>query len=313
MEMKRYLVLCFLVVGFGSLVRPASADKLRWKFAVGDEYKVNLEQSTNMSTVVTKIARNKIDVFLKMGAEMDWKVLSLQPNGNAVIEQSYTRMHVQVEKGTKEKLAYDTASEKDPDRNAKHFADVYDKLIGIKFKVEMSDRGEIVAVVLENDDIETIRSIPESMEARKLFEKRGLVEILNGGGFVLPEEDIEAGHEWPVTKTQKLSFGTAIFESVFTYQGKKENSEVASIKLKATAKLTDVPKDPIEKPLELKSQNQTGTIEFDPLNGFVRSIQLEQNMETVKPFREMTIQTNSRVNSIFRLEKTSKSPSDSPK
>lgn len=300
--MKKYLVIILLTVFTDCVGQHVTADQLRWDLTVGNEYKVRIEQTTKMTTVVTKIARNQIDVLLELGAEMDWKVISNLPNGNAIVEQSYTRMHVQVEKGKKEKITYDTASKDDPDRNAKHFADVYNKLIGIKFKVEMSSRGEIVAVVLDKDDIETVRAIPESMEARKLFEKRGLVEILNSGGFVLPEEEISVGHQWPVSKKQKLSFGTALFESVFTYKGTDAGKSIATVELKASAKLTDLPKNPIEKPLELKKQEQTGTIEFDTAGGFVRSIKLQQKMETVKPFREMTIETGSQVDSLLTVE-----------
>ena len=151
--------------------------------------------------------------------------------------------------------------------------------------------------------METIRRIPESMEARKLFEKRGLVEILNNGGFVLPEKSIEKGFQWPVKKQQKMTFGTAQFESVFTYEGDSQPLGLARFTIAATAKLRDQPENSSEKPLVLKSQSQNGTIDFDVAKGYLRSIRVTQEMTTEKPFREMTIETISALESQVTIDR----------
>ena len=277
-----------------------SADQIRWKFKAGDRYEISIDQSSTMKSTVN---RTVVDVKLELGSEMRWEVLSIKENGNAVIKQVYTRMKVKVTKTAKPTIVYDTANKEDVPKNAKNFAEVYDKVIDIPFEVEMTERGEIVSVNLENKDKETIREIPESMEARQLFEKRGIMKLLNGGGFILPKDEIETGFQWPVKKTQKMSFGTADYESIFTYQGTDAASGVAKFAVKATAKLKDQPKNPLEKPLVLKTQNQTGEIAFDTRGGFLKSNQVRQEMATEKPFREMTIKTESVVENKLNVVK----------
>lgn len=291
-------VFAFLV--FSTVVESCLADEIRWKFAAGDQYAVIVTQSNTLKSVVN---RKKVDVQIDLGIEMKWTVESVLNNGNAMIEQSFTRMNVKVAKTAKPDIVYDTASKNPPEKSAEHFAEVYNKLVGIQFKVEISPRGEIIGVVLDKKDIETIRAIPESMEARKLFEKRGLMQILNSGGFVLPEESIEKDFKWPVRKEQKMTFGTAQFESVFTYAGIMPESSIARFTFEAVTKLTDQPENPAEKPLSLKSQKQSGEIQFETLGGYLKSIQVKQEMKTEKPFREMTIETTSTLESKLVVQK----------
>lgn len=273
-------------------------DEIRWSFKPGDKYEVVISQT---STIKTTVNRTKVDVALNLGSEMNWEVVSVKENGNAVIKQSFSRMRVKVTKTAKPTITYDTAEDKEPEDNAQYFAEVYDKLVGIPFHVEMTARGEIVEVVLDKKDMETIREIPESMEARRLFEKQGLMKLVNSGGFVLPEKELEKGAQWPVKKQQKMTFGTADYESIFTYQGTSADDGVADFSLEATAKLKDQPKNPLEKPLVLKNQKQTGTIKFDTRNGYLKSIQVKQEMETEKPFREMKIETESVVENVLKI------------
>lgn len=296
-------VLLALLLSLAGPQKVVRGDQIRWKFKAGDQYRVTVSQTTSIKS---EVVRTKVNVNLALGAEMNWKVLSVNQSGNAIVEQVYDRLHVKVEKTAKPTIAYDTASKDPPEKNAVHFAEVYDQLIGIKFKVEMAPTGEIVKVDLDPKDLDTIRSIPESMEARKLFEKRGLVELLNGGGFVLPAESVEKGFQWPVRKTQKMTFGTAVFEAVFTYQGKQsDQSDLFSFQSKTV--LTDQPKNRLEKPLVLKNQTQSGEIRFDNQAGYLRSIKINQKMETEKPFREMKITTDSSVDTIITITKVDSS------
>lgn len=287
-----------LLAGFESV--NGTADEIRWQFQKGEKYRISVSQKTAMQS---RVNRTKVDVQLDLDTEMDWEILSVMANGHAVIEQSFSRMAVKVVKTAKSTIVYDTASKEPPAKNARYFSEVYDKLVGIKFKVEMTDRGEIKDVVLQKKDMETIRGIPESMEARKLFEKRGLMEILNSGGFVLPEKSIVKGFQWPVKKQQKMTFGTAHFESIFTYEGTSEPTGIARFLLAASAKLQDQPENPSEKRLVLKSQQQTGSIAFDTNHGHLQSIKVNQEMATEKPFREMTIETTSSLESQLTIEK----------
>ncbi|MEC9094376.1 MAG: hypothetical protein VX438_16825, partial [Planctomycetota bacterium] len=193
--------LLWLLAGF--IAPRGIAEEIRWQFQPGEQYKVRVAQKTIINS---KVNRTKVDVGLDFETDMDWQIASVMGNGNAIIQQSFVRMAVKVEKTAKPTIVYDTATKVSPEKNARYFAEVYDKLIGIQFTVEMSDRGELVKVMLDPKDREVIRTIPESMEARKLFEKRGLMEILNSGGFVLPEKSIEKGFQWPVKKQQKMTF-----------------------------------------------------------------------------------------------------------
>ncbi|MEC9091220.1 MAG: hypothetical protein VX438_00845, partial [Planctomycetota bacterium] len=99
------------------------------------------------------------------------------------------------------------------------------------------------------------------------------------------------------------TFGTAQFESVFTYQGVSRPLGMARFTISANAELRDQPENALEKPLVLKSQSQKGSIDFDNANGYLRSIRTTQEMATEKPFREMTIETKSILESQVTIEK----------
>lgn len=158
----------------------------------------------------------------------------------------------------------------------------------------MTSSGEIVKVDLSKEDIETIRTIPESMEARKLFEKRGLMEVLSSGGFELPSDSVEKDFSWPVEKNRKMTFGASTVKNVYTYKG-LDDEQVAEFEIDGTATLTHKPKNEAEKPLELKSQSQTGSIKFDNKAGYLKSISMIQEMKTEKPYREITIETDTKT------------------
>ena len=274
----------------------AAADELRWKLETGQKFSVKISQETRVSTLVN---RKTIKIALLLGYEMDWEVLSKSENGNAMVQQSFTRMTIKRERTKRETVEFDTASKSEPTKLNQPFADVFEKLVGIKFQVEIAPTGEILKVNLSSDDMETIRKIPESMEARKLFEKRGLDEVLNSGGFVLPTETVDKGFSWPVEKSRKMTFGTSTVKNVYTYNGLDEQN-VAEFKIEGTATLTHKPKNVAEKPLVLKSQSQKGTIKFDNKAGHLKSISMEQDMKTEKPYREMTIETETKtVSKVF--------------
>jgi hypothetical protein len=294
---QRY-VLVFLVaftsLQFGSIV---NSEELRWKFENGRKFDVTITQDTRISTEAN---RNTIKISLILGYEMDWEVISNTKNGNAIVQQSFRRMTIRRERTKRETVVYDTDSEAEPTELTQPFADVYDKLVGIKFKVEMSPSGQIVNVDVSKEDTETIRMIPESMEARKLFEKRGLMEVLGSGGFELPTKAIEKGDSWPVEKNRQMTFGNSTVKNVYTYVG-SDDEQIAVFKVDGTATLIHKPKNAAEKPLKLKSQTQTGTIKFDNEAGHITTISMSQEMETEKPYREMLIETKTKTISNVRI------------
>ena len=295
---RQHYVLGFLVVFTTlNLVSTVSGDELRWKLETGKKFDVQITQETR---VTTEANRNTIKIALVLSYEMDWEVLSKTKNGNAIVQQSFKRMTIRRERTKRETVFYDTASEAEPTELTQPFADVYDKLVGIKFKVEMSPSGQIVNVDVSKEDTETIRMIPESMQARKLFEKRGLMEILSSGGFELPTKAIEKGFSWPVEKNRKMTFGTSIVKNIYTYIG-MDDEQVAEFKVDGTATLTHHPKNVAEKPLKLKSQSQTGAIKFDNKAGHIKSISMTQDMKTEKPYREMMIETETKTVSNVKI------------
>lgn len=287
-------LVAFTSLQFASIV---NGEELRWKLETGTKFDVKISQDTR---IATEANRTKIKIALILSYEMDWEVISNTKNGNAIIQQSFRRMTIRRERTKRETVVYDTASEAEPTELTQPFADVYDKLVGIKFKVEMSPSGQIVDVDVSKEDTETIRMIPESMEARKLFEKRGLMEVLGSGGFELPTNAIEKGFSWPVEKNRKMTFGASTVKNVYTYVG-SDDKQVAQFKIDGTATLTHKPKNAAEKPLKLKSQSQTGTIKFDNKAGHIASISMTQEMKTEKPYREMMIETETKTVSNVKI------------
>jgi hypothetical protein len=291
--MRRFCTVKFLFFCCWLALPVGAQDRLVWTLTEGDQFEVVISQKSEMETLVT---RTKVKIDLELIYHMQWKVLAVADNGNFAIEQAFSRMSVRLARSKKNDLVYDTDSGQPPEENAQPYARVYDKLIGIPFRVEMTPRGEIVKVELNVKDRETIEQIPETMQARRLFEKKGLTEVLNGDGFVLPNEAISKGFTWLLTKNKKMTFGAAEVENVYTYQGKTPQG-LAEFKVDSKIELDDQPENPSEKSLRLISQEHSGRILFNPVLGRLDSVTLVQEMKTEKPFREMMIETVTRVES----------------
>lgn len=267
-----------LAVGFLFMFRHVqAADELRWRFAAGDEYAVELKQQTAITTIVkTKPVRFTIDIAL----EMDWRVAAAAPQQSASIEQTFRRIVVTMNSPGGDPVEYDSSS-KQLTSKQKKFAAALAPLVGKSLTLSVTQRGEVDAVVLSSELKEHLDEVGAESRLQELLSEQGLAELLRGSLVQLPENAVAAGDEWKFEDSVSSSLGELKRKRTYTYGGNGAIDLSAEIEIAASGG----PK------IDIKQQSQTGKFEFDVAAGRITSSELTQKLTTETPYRDLKIQT----------------------
>ena len=137
--------------------------------------------------------------------EMDWNVVSATDE-QFEIEQTITRIRLTINTPNKSGVkttTIDTESEGKTTELGASLLEQIKPLIGTKFNVSMTPRGEIAEVSIPKDSLAQIRLAPASMPIRELLTEKGLKDLIGQSAIVFPENSISAGEDWTIDAGQK--------------------------------------------------------------------------------------------------------------
>ena len=209
------LLLIFLST---SVAVSQSTDAVRWNLKQGEKLKVELQQDTGFKT---NIGNRSQEVGNQMTMFVDWEVESAADD-SFVIAQTITRIKLTVnipdENGIQQ-TRLDTASDDQTGKLAEQLIEQINPLIGLKFQVTMSNRGEIKNVDIPKASLEAIRQAPSSMQIRQVITADGLRELIGQSAIVFPESSVAKGESWDSQTKVTNALGDFNKTNKFTFDG----------------------------------------------------------------------------------------------
>ncbi len=267
-------------------VQECYGDVFEWKLKQGDRFQVTFDQVTHQESEVN-VKKVEMDMTLRM--EMTWEVLSLDSNRTATIKQQFTRLQVELETPTVEKVEYDSAEKKVPVGMAAKISSAMTVLLGGEFLVKMSPRGKIESVTASDELLEKLRQVAGSMQLRGLFTKEGISETLLQTSAVFPTESITLNDQWTIDRKIASPIGVGQQDLVYTFAEEKEVEGNRLAIFNVSSKFKLAPSDePNAEQAAIRSQEMSGTLTFDATQGRFVESEVQQSITTATPYREMT-------------------------
>lgn len=290
----------------------AQSEPTSWKFAVGDQFKVSLNQTSSANT---KVESRKTLIENATNLQMSWDVLKVAED-IATIEQSILGISLDVNNPAipNQAIAFDTsASEeeaKEYSKSSKALLKQVKPLIGLKFNVMMASTGEIKEVTLPPASAQVVNELPDTVRLRQLFSPEGLTAILGASAIVFPEKTIEAGASWTEEKPVTTPLGKFTRKRTYTVGGKKavDGQDLTEIRMEPTLVPEQASEESgsVESSLDPKliSFSGSGMLLVDVEGGYLKSSSFENELKSQRPYREKTIETTVKNQIRMTINKT---------
>jgi hypothetical protein len=271
-----------LVVLAGSPGSPARGATLRWKFKAGEKLQYVLDQrSVRLATLP---GGEQVRTTLTQTIEMTWTVKSVDPNGQAELTQTITRIRDQLE-GMVGSYTYDSKEGKDPQGiivAAK--LPVFKALLGAEIPFKMNARGETIEVRIPDALAKTLSDLgPAAGAAGALFTEEGMKEMISRSGLVLPEEDLAAGKTWTQQTRNASPAGALVLMATYRYEGPAPNDgpDAARITVSVQTEIQPAGADARQNTggFKIRSQKSEGTYTFDNAAGHILRSSLKESIE----------------------------------
>ena len=291
-------------------------DEFQWKFNSGDEFSVSISQE---STVTTKYETRTRPLSNQTELDLNWKVIAVE-NETAVIEQSITRVAVQLQTPTKDgsnRIAFDTAKPEDAASVPAALSKQLTALVGLTFTTKMGADGSIADVEVPDATLTALREAPSSTSFRQMLTVEGLKQLYGHSTFQLPKGDIRSNHSWKSSGSTNSPWGLIEIETVNVFDGPQniDGKELQQFSLRRTLKnapvstagdaATNATAAPPQNANsgELVSNSATGKFLFDAAAGYFVSGNCEQRIESKLAVRDQMLETKLENNLKITIKK----------
>jgi hypothetical protein len=213
--------------------------------------------------------------------EMSWTVEDVQEDGAARINQSMDRIKMNLTAPPKVDFQYDSASEEEATGSvASMIKPVLEAMVGAKFAVTMTPRGEITQIEVPDSVIEATQKVPNAGQMGEMFTKEGFEKLIRQGTLTFPEEQLEPGRKW--TDTLEVASpgmgGTLTVTTNYEYVGQEEVEGQTRDAFAVSQEMDFGEAAPAGGKITVKDQNSTGKIYFDREAGHMSSSDMETAM-----------------------------------
>lgn len=276
---------------------PAS---LQWRFTPGQVLKIKMEQSTEVSSSVdqrSQATRNRMTLW------MTWQVDQVDDVGTATVTQTIDRIRLSAEIPTPsgdELAEFDTDSPDGLKGVARTLHQLVSPLVGTSCTLTLKPNGDVAKVEIPESSMEILRNAPSSMQIRNVLTEKGIRELFGRSGLVFPDQDLNEKPEWVIQR--KLENAMGKFSQTQTYHIESTSGEQATIKMNGTL-------EPVDQKAThaLQKFKSDATYQFDTANGHLTHSQLETELKTQRPYRDLVINTRVVTRSVLTI-----SPDESP-
>jgi hypothetical protein len=262
----------------------AGQSTLRWKFRSADHFEIVTAQDVKITAEVDK---DSMRVSHRTVVQIDWKVSSVDPHGQATIAQKIERLKVQLKSPGMDELVYDSAKGRVPTGPVKEVAETLQPLLKTGAKLKVDSRGQVHEVRLNSESSRI--NAPGGQPFRQFLIAGGGLELSGLNYLVLPKGRVTAGGRWNHTAPVQLGMGT--FQRETTYQlaeSRKRGDRLlptVSLSWKLAPQAETEPALPGEpehqQPVRIENQKNEGTFLFDVDAGYAVEASLQQHMTVI--------------------------------
>lgn len=289
---------------------PARADEpLRWKFAVGQKYRVELTQN---SSTLTEYETKSSNLSSETRLELSWEVVAVE-GAVATVNQRLERLSLQLDLPTTDgagKVLFDSA---DPSLalNVKpELKASLQGLVGTSLQVKLRDNGAVEAVEAAPESLAAWQAAPLSAAFREQLSPEGLVKLFAESSFPLPPDEASAAAGWAVTGKLAGPWGELKSETNYRLAGEQAFESRPAQLVRMERKIEPVNAQPaavvapaVAEASRLRQHEARGEWYFDPSEGQLLGGKVNQRIEAERSYREEKMKTIYRASTSLRMQR----------
>jgi hypothetical protein len=260
---------------------------LRWKWSPDSEWVAEFHQQvTTDSTFGAKTLRLAIESRFTQR----WLVRSVDAQGAATLQQSYTKIAVSVDMGMGNTIAFDTDRPANPMGESRRLADALQPLVGPTWTLVVSPRGEVLRLEPSAEAKAAAELAGKNSVVQPLFASDGAIGLVRQAFVPLPEEPVMPGGGWRTSLPWKASFGVGEIAHQYTYEGVRpqDGSSVAAVRVESRIDAKPGP-GKVTKGRELKEQKIVGLMLFDLAGGTLVESRQTQSLRSESRVRDVPL------------------------
>lgn len=296
-----FLVVVF-VLSFAANVQAQDKATLSWKFSKGDALAVQFEQTQTVQTRIDVRDRTlESELILGVG----WEVTDVASSGNATIEQTIDRIRIKTGApgaAIKKVVDIDTASDGSLRGVSREVMKQIKTLIGLKFVVEMTPAGKVVAVTPGSNVAAVVGALPATSALGRIFTATAMSKLVSDSTLVLPSKSVAKGESWNedskismvANDGRTFSFDRGVKSTLQSVDENKANIDVEITLTQAPFAGANSGTE-LTSPLELTDFTGSGQIEFDLSTGTLTSSTTTSETKTFVVYREDKVKTTINV------------------
>lgn len=277
--MRGWLIL-FAVVAT-SLTRPALLPAqvlLRYRFELNETLRYKVTQET---TAKLRVGGQGGGSSAVQTTHVSHFVRDINEDGAATVQLTIERVRLSLitPAQVNRPFEYDSSSRR-TDSAPPGYAELMGQLVGARFLVEHSDRGEIVPLDVPEPLLERLQNAPAAARIWMPDPPENLRQLITQTSLTLPQSPVRPGDVWEAVQTVALPQGPAELRQVWTYEGTAPDGlDRIGVRHEPSP---DAPQAGLrETPVRLVSS--TGTILFDSTRGELTSMNVLQKFVVELP------------------------------
>jgi hypothetical protein len=209
--------------------------------------------------------------------ELQWKVVGVNDDGEAVIEQRIHDVRLKMTGPRGEQIEYDSSGDDATASLAAMVAPIYDALTEAELEFTMTARGEIKDVKVPEEVLEALKNSPGASLLGDLATAEGIQRMIVDWSLVLPEKAPNPGEESRSrVELNSPAGGRQFVESTYRYEGLKEIDGQTYAAFRPGLEVTFAGAN--GKTTKVKQQQSNGELLFDPAAGRLYSATLVRNV-----------------------------------
>jgi len=272
---------------------------LRWRLREGDQLRLKVTQETKTKTSVQgKATAMSIDT----GLEMLWNVDGVEQNGTMRMTQAFDRVTMKTTDVDGRAINYDSSSKEKPPPDIQDMARDIRPLLGSRFTVAMSNRGEILKVTQPEKPDGDATNEPDASGWKSLLTRDGINRTLRQTLGRLPEDPVAQGDKWNSSHDVDSPLGTIRIVNDFTHEGTVPRNDrvymkitmVARVEPRKEADVSDAPAMP---------EQYGGVFYFDNIAGRLVHSEITQTTASEVPYKGTAIKVNASSTIVLSVTK----------
>jgi hypothetical protein len=253
--------------------RAAEVD-LHWRLAEGARFQVQVAHTTATETTIKD---RTTSVTIETTMKMRWTVERVDANGTLHISQSFTRFTLKSTGPDGKTAVFDSSSPQEATGD-KSLVQAVRPLLGLRFSVALSRRGEVLDVTQPPETESLLRDLPALSPWKRLITKQGLERTFGPALGILPESPVRVGDRWSHTSEVDSPHGRIVLSNTYTYEGPIQAADRSLERIRAAGEVKVASEATVfGETGKLPAQQQQGVYLFDRAAGHLVESRLTQS------------------------------------